>query len=63
MKLSEKYFKRLQSGDRTFHEIKRYGEYCEAEGRVRVSAIGSIAREVAEDTLTTMAKEDNLYSL
>ena len=58
MKKSEKYFERLQSGDRTFHEIKRYGEYCRLEGLMD----GSLTQRTlnAKKTLQLMAKEDNL---
>jgi len=56
MKHSEKYFERLQSGDRTFHEIKRYGEYCRLEGEMKYAPSHSEVEEVLEQ----MAKEDNL---
>ena len=58
MKKSEKYFERLQSGDRTFHEIKRYGEYCTLEERLE--STDWIKSTNARIRLNVMAKEDNL---
>lgn len=66
MKLSEKYFKKMQpqcmecGGNFNEAEVRRYGRYCDLEGALDVGL--SDVRLACEEVLDDMAQEDNLIN-